>query len=110
MKLLLRCFTVLFVLAVGGCSYERTYVYPLGLCRELQRICGLVRAENTNRFMVLLGKIYPLNNDGPTAALEEISTNLEDAGYFCGPFRMRNAPCSIGKNKRIDQTTCAFSR
>ena len=41
---------------------------------------------------------------------EEISTNLEDAGYFCGPFRLRNGPCSIGKNKRIDQSTCAFSR
>jgi len=110
MKLLLRGFTVLFVLAVGGCSRERTYVYPSGQSLELQRICRLVSAENTNRFMVLLGKIYPLNNDGHTAALEEISTNLEDAGYFCGPFRLRNAPCSIGKNKRIDQTTCAFSR
>lgn len=110
MKLLLRGFTVLFVLAVGGCSHERTYVYPLGQHLEQQRICRLVSAENTNRFMVLLGKIYPLNNDGHTAALEEISTNLEDAGYFCGPFRLRNAPCSIGKNKRIDQTTCAFSR
>ncbi len=110
MKLLLRGFTVLFVLVVGGCSHERTYVYPLGQRLELQRICRSVSAENTNRFMVLLGKIYPLNNDGHTAALEEISTNLEDAGYFCGPFRLRNAPCSIGKNKRIDQTACAFSR
>jgi len=110
MKLLLRGFTVFFVLAVGGCSNERTYLYPSGQLLELQRICRLVSAENTNRFMVLLGKIYPLNNDGSTAALEEISTNLEDAGYFCGPFRMRNASCSIGKNKRIDQTTCAFSR
>jgi len=110
MRLLLRGFTVLFVLAVGGCSHERTYVYPLEHRLELQRICRLVSAENTNRFMVLLGKIYPLNNDGHTAALEEISTNLEDAGYFCGPFRLKNAPCSIGKNKRMDQTTCAFSR
>jgi len=48
--------------------------------------------------MVLLGKIYPLNNDGRTAALEEISTSLEDAGYFCGTYRFRNAPCSVGKN------------
>ena len=67
-------------------------------------------AENTNRFMVLLGKIYPLNNDGRTAALEEISTNLEDAGYFRGTYRFRNAPCSVGKNSLIDQTTCSFSR
>ena len=110
MKLLLRGFTVLFVIAVEGCSYERTYVYPLGQRLELQRICSLVSAENTNRFMVLLGKIYPLNNNGHTAALEEISTNLEDAGYFCGSFRLGNAPCSIGTNRRIDQTTCAFSR
>jgi hypothetical protein len=110
MQLLLRVLTVLFIFSVGGCSNERTYVYPSEQQLELKRICRFVSAENTNRFMVLLGKIYPLNNDGHTAALEEISTNLEDAGYFCGNFRMRNAPCSIGKNKRIDQTTCAFSR
>ena len=110
MKLLLRGLTVLFILSAGGCNQERMYVYPLGQQLELQRICRAVSATNTNRFMVLLGKIYPLNNDGRTAALEEISTNLEDAGYYCGPFRLRNAPCSIGKNKRIDQTTCAFSR
>ena len=110
MSSLLRCLTGLFILISTGCSQERKYVYPMDQRLELQRICRFVSAENTNRFMVLLGKIYPLNNDGHTAALEEISTNLEDAGYFCGPFRMRNAPCSIGKNKRIDQTTCAFSR
>ena len=110
MKLLLRGLTVLFVLSSGGCNQERMYVYPLDQQLELKRICRAVSATNTNRFMVLLGKIYPLNNYGRTAALEEISTNLEDAGYFCGPFRLRNAPCSIGKNKRIDQTTCAFSR
>ena len=101
---------MLFVLAVGGCSHERTYVYPSEQRNEIIRICRTVSAQNTNRFMVLLGKIYPLNNDGRTAALEEISTNLEDAGYFCGPLRLRNALCSTGKNKRIDQTTCAFSR
>jgi hypothetical protein len=60
--------------------------------------------------MVLLGKIYPLNNDGRTAALEEISTSLEDAGYFCGTYRIRNAPCSVGKHTLIDQTTCSYSR
>ena len=110
MELLLRCLTGLFILISVGCSHERRYVYPMDQRLELQRICRAVSSRNTNRFMVLLGKIYPLNNNGHTAALEEISTNLEDAGYFCGPFRMRNAPCSIGKNKRIDQTTCAFSR
>ena len=101
---------MLSVLVFGGCSYERTYVYPLGQRLELQRICRSVSAENTNRFMVLLGKIYPLNNDGRTAALEEISTSLEDAGYFCGTYRFRNAPCSVGKNTLIDQTACSFSR
>ena len=110
MSLLLRCLTGLFILVSVGCSQERKYVYPMDQRLELQRICRAVSSRNTNRFMVLLGKIYPLNNDGHTAALEEISTNLEDAGYFCGHFRMRNSPCSIGKNKRIDQTTCSFSR
>ena len=41
-----------------------------------------VSSRNTNRFMVLLGKIYPLNNEGRTAALEEISTSLEDGRIF----------------------------
>ena len=36
--------------------------------------------------------------------------SLEDAGYFCGTFRFRNAPCSVGKNTLIDQTTCSYSR
>ncbi|MBC8258835.1 MAG: hypothetical protein H8E38_07460 [SAR324 cluster bacterium] len=110
MKFLLRGFTGLLLLFAGGCSQERTYLYPMDGRLELQRICRAVSARNTNRFMVLLGKIYPLNNDGRTAPLEEISTSLEDAGYFCGPYRLRNAPCSVGKNRRIDQSACSYLR
>ena len=110
MELLLRCLTGLFILISVGCSQERRYVYPMDQRLELQRICQAVSSRNTNRFMVLLGKIYPLNNDGRTAALEEMSTSLEDAGYFCGTYRFRNAPCSVGKNTLIDQTTCSYSR
>ena len=109
MELLLRCLTGLFILILVGCSQERRYVYPMDQRLELQRICRAVSSRNTNRFMVLLGKIYPLNNDGRTASLEEISTSLEDAGYFCGPFRLKNAPCSTGKNRRLDHSACAFS-
>ena len=110
MSCLLRCSTGLFILISVGCSQERRYLYPMDQRLELQRICKYVSSRNTNRFMVSLGKIYPLNNDGRTAALEEISTSLEDAGYFCGPYRFKNAPCAIGKNKLIDQTTCSYSR
>ena len=110
MSLLLRCLTGLCILFSVGCSQDRKYVYPMDQRLELQRICIAVSARNTNRFMVLLGKIYPLNNDGRTRALEEISTSLKDAGYFCGPYRFKNAPCSIGYNQMIDQTTCYFSR
>ena len=110
MKLLLYVLTVLLIIAAGGCSQERRYVYPSDKRLELQRVCRAVSARNTNRFMVLLGKIYPLNNDGRTAALEEISTKLEDAGYFCGPYRLRNAPCPVGYNRIIDKSTCSFSR
>lgn len=110
MKRLLKVLTGLLILAAGGCSQERRYVYPSDERLELQRICRAVSSRNTNRFMVLLGKIYPLNNDGSTAELEEIRTNLEDAGYFCGPYRLRNAPCSIGNKRRIDKSTCSFSR
>jgi len=109
MKILLKGITGLFLLTVAGCSQERRYVYPMGQRLELQRVCRAVTASNINRFMVLLGKIYPLNNDGRTASLEEISTSLEDAGYFCGPFRLKNAPCSTGKNRRLDHSACAFS-
>ena len=110
MKFLLRGVAGFFLLTLTGCTQERRYVYPMGERLELQRVCRAVTASKTNRFMVLLGKIYPLNNDGRTTPLEEISTSLEDAGYFCGPYRLKNAPCSIGKNRRIDQTTCAFSK
>ena len=110
MELLLRCLKGLFILISVGCSQERRYVYPMDQRLELQRICRAVSSRNTNRFMVLLGKIYTLNNAGRTAALEEISTSLEDAGYFCGTYRFRNSPCSVGKNTLIDQTTCSYSR
>ena len=109
MKFLLSGLTLITMLFVAACNHERIYVYPQGKRLELQRICRAVTAGNTNRFMVFMGKIYPLNNDGPTAPLEEISTTLEDAGYFCGPYRLKNSPCSPGKNRRLDQSACAFS-
>ncbi len=102
--------TFLLILSSGGCSQQRRYVYPTDERLELQRVCRAVSSRNTNRFMVLLGKIYPLNNDGEIGELEEIKTELKDAGYFCGSFRFRNAPCSIGKNRMIDQTSFSFSR
>ena len=110
MKFLLSGVTWITMLFVAACNHERMYVYPQGKRLELQRICRAVTAGNTNRFMVFMGKIYPLNNDGPTAPLEEISTTLEDAGYFCGPYRLKNSPCSPGKSRRLDQSACAFSK
>jgi hypothetical protein len=110
MKFLLSVVTGLILLSSAGCSQERRYIYPQGQRLELQRICRSVTAGNSNRFMVLLGKIYPLNNDGPTAPLEEISTTLEDAGYFCGPYRLKNSACPTGKNRRLDKSACAYSR
>ena len=110
MKFLLSGVIGILSISAVGCGQVRRYVYPQGQRLELQRICRAVTARNTNRFMVLSGKIYPLNNDGPTAPLEEISTNLEDAGYFCGSYRLKNSPCSIGKSRRLDQSACAFSR
>ena len=110
MKFMLSGVTWITMLFVAACNHERTYVYPKGKRLELQRICRAVTAGNTNRFMVFMGKIYPLNNDGSTAPLEEISTTLEEAGYFCGPYRLKNSPCSPGKNRRLDKSACAFSR
>ena len=97
MKLLLYVLTVLLIIAAGGCSQERRYVYPSDKRLELQRVCRAVSARNTNRFMVLLGKIYPLNNDGRTAALEEISTKLEDAGVFLRTLSFKECamPCWV---------------
>ena len=109
MNFLLIGVTGILLISVVGCTQERRYVYPQGQRLELQRICRAVTVRNTNRFMVLSGKIYPLNSDGTTAPLEEMITTLEEAGYFCGSYRLKNSPCSPGKNRRLDHSACAFS-
>ena len=110
MKILLMALTYLLILSSGGCSQQRRYVYPTDERLELQRVCRAVSSRNTKRFMVLLGKIYPLNNDGITAELEEISTNLKDAGYFCGNYRLQNAPCPMTNEYRVNSENCSFQR
>ena len=110
MRILLMALSYLLILSSGGCSQQRRYVYPTVERLELQRVCRAVSSRNTNRFMVLLGKIYPLNNDGKTAELEEIRTDLKDAGYFCGNYRLQAAPCPISNKYRIKSQNCAFSR
>ena len=110
MKVLLMVLTYLLILSLGGCSQQRKYVYPTDERIELQRVCLAVSSRNTNRFMVLLGKIYPLNNDGKTAELEEIRTELKDAGYFCGNYRLKNAPCPISNKYRMNSENCSFQR
>ena len=110
MKIMLIAISCLIVLSSEGCSQPKKYVYPTDESVELQRICRAVSLRNTKRFMVLLGKIYPLNNDGNTAELEEITTNLNDAGYFCGNFRLQDAPCPIENKYRIKSQNCSFSR
>ena len=97
-------------LSSGGCNQQRKYVYPTNERIELQRVCRAVSTRNTKRFMVMLGKIYPLNNDGVTAELEEIRTELKDAGYFCGNYRLQNAPCPVVNEYRINSEDCAFKR
>ena len=110
MKILLIVLIYMLILSLGGCSQQRRYVYPTDERLELQRVCRAVSSRNTKRFMVLLGKIYPLNNDGESAELEEIRTDLKDAGYFCGNYRLQDAPCPIANKYRIKPKNCAFSR
>ena len=110
MKILFMVLTYLLILSSGGCSKQRRYVYPTDERLELQRVCRAVSSRNTKRFMVLLGKIYPLNNDGKIAEIEEIRTELKDAGYFCGIYRLQEAPCPIVNKYRIKFQNCAFSR
>ena len=110
MKVLLMALTGLIILSSEGCSQQRKYVYPTGESLELQRVCRAIISRNTKRFMVLLGKIYPLNNDGKTSELEEIRTELKDAGYFCGNYRLQNTPCPIVKEYRINSVDCFFKR
>ena len=110
MKTLLMTLTYFLILSSGGCSQKRRYVYPTDERLELQRVCRAVSSRNTNRFMVLLGKIYPLNNDGKTSELEEIKTELKDAEYFCGNYRLQNAPCPISNKYRIKSENCYFAR
>ena len=110
MKIILMVLTYLKILSFGGCNQQKKYVYPTFERKELQRVCRAVSSRNTKRFMVLLGKIYPLNNDGKTAELEEIRTVLKDGGYFCGNYRLQNAPCPIVNEYRLNSENCAFSR
>jgi len=110
MRILLVALIYLLILLSGGCSQQRSYVYPTDERLELQRVCLALSSRNTKRFMVSLGKIYPLNNDGKTAELEEIRTELKDAGYFCGNYRLQNAPCPISNEYRINSENCSFQR
>ena len=110
MKMQLIALTSLLILSSEGCSQQRGYVYPSHKRLELQRVCLAVSTRNTKRFMVLLGKIYPLNNDGKTSELEEIRTELKDAEYFCGNYRLQNAPCPISNKYRINTENCYFAR
>ena len=110
MKILLMTLTFLLILSSGGCNQQRRYLYPTDERLELNRVWRAVSSRNTKRFMVLLGKIYPLNNDGKTAELEEIRTELKDAGYFCGNYRLENAPCPIVSKYRINSENCSFKR
>jgi len=85
-----RAITVILFLSITGCKNERKYVYPTEERLEIQRVCRFIKASGTNRFMILLGKIYPLNNDGVTHPLKNVKTDLDDAGYFCGRIRLKN--------------------
>ena len=110
MKIHLVALTSLLILSSEGCSQQRRYVYPTDERIELQRVCLAVSTRNTKRFLVLLGKIYPLNNDGKTSELEEIITDLKDAEYYCGNYRLQNAPCPISNKYRINSENCYFAR
>ena len=110
MQILFMALTFLLILSSVGCNQQRRYTYPTDERLELKRVCLAVSSRNTKRFMVLLGKIYPLNNDGKTSELEEIRTKLKDAGYFCGNYRLQAAPCPISNEYRINSENCFFSR
>ena len=110
MKNFLRAITGIFLLSITCCKNEREYVYPMEQQIEIQRVCKFIKASGTNRFMVLLGKIYPLNNDGVTRPLKKIFTNLDDAGYFCGRIRLKNDHCSIIESKNTYKENCQILR
>ena len=110
MKIQLITLTSLLILSSEGCSQQRRYVFPTYERLELQRVCLAISTRNTKRFMVVLGKIYPLNNDGKTSESEEIRTELKDAEYFCGNYRFQNAPCPISNKYRVNSENCYFAR
>ena len=58
--------------------------------------------------MVLLGKIYPLNNDGYTTHLKNINTSLIDAGYFCGRSSVTNYRCYNWSRENIYEGDCKY--
>ena len=109
MKMIIFLYFLINFFVIIGCNNKKIYVYPMQKRLEIQRVCFTVLKTNTKRFMVLLGKIYPLNNDGYSIPFENMSTTLEDAGYFCGNYRMENAPCPIGETQNIYKNDCFFA-
>ena len=110
MKYVLIVLIGLTFLSVLSCKKERKFIYPLEEHLEIQRVCRILKASDTNRFMILLGKIYPLNNDGVTHPLKNVTTNLEDAGYFCGRIRLKNDNCSMIERKSYYNEDCRILR
>ena len=110
MKYFLKFLTGILFISITGCKNERKFIYPMEEQLEIQRVCIFIKARGTNRFMILLGKIYPLNNDGFTHPLENVTTNLEDAGYFCGRIRLKNDTCSMIERKNYYKEGCRILR
>ena len=108
MKNVLILLSLILFLVIIGCKKEKEYVYPQSYRLELERICQFIRARGTYRFMVLLGKIYPLNNDGDTAHIENLHTNLDDAGYFCASSRLKDFRCYKIERKNNINNDCNF--
>jgi len=104
-KVLIVLMFILFI-SIIGCNNQRKYLYPTKERLEIQRVCRFIKVSGTNRFMILLGKIYPLNNDGVAHPLKNATTNLEDGGYFCGIIRLKSDHCSKIERKKFYKKDC----
>ena len=108
MKYFLMILMMSLFIFLKGCKSQREYVFPQKNRIEIQRVCRFIKTMDTNRFMVLLGKIYPLNNDGYTAPIKNLKTSLEDAGYFCGRSTSRNFHCPKIVIENLHEEGCVF--
>lgn len=88
----------------------REYIFPRFKIMEKQRLCQLVAAEGSTRFLIHEGRVKVFRDNEWAAPLSEVETDMPSGVYFCGAFNSRNVQCAPAKTDRLDRQACGFIR